>query len=298
MAGGGERDLRLVGGLLRYWLNRSQLSLGYRLTREALGRTAVAGDDRLRRTALTIAGQLGGQLGLHDQARKMHDEAIDIARRDGDPEELADALNGSGQTRVEQGDLAGARTQIEESLKLATQVGTDSQTFGTAALMLGELERLEGNWIRAQSLYEASLSIARRQGDARRIATNLNNLVMNSIALARSDGVREMLVEAMQHGQQVSIVYGPVFPLMLCAGLATLRGDWEVAARFEGAARFHFAELQWPLDPADRAYLESLSSRTRTALGDSGFGRAREAGRALALDEALAQVRQYLSDQT
>jgi len=94
------------------------------------------------------------------------------------------------------------------------------------------------------------------------------------------------------------VVYGRVLPLTLCAALATLEGDWERSARYEGAARFQFVQLGWPLDdPADRAYLESFSSRTRAALGDVAFEQAREAGRSLPLHEMLRQVQQYLSQE-
>ena len=76
-------------------------------------------------------------------------------------------------------------------------------------------------------------------------------------------------VEAMNAEKPQSfciVVYGRVLPLTLCAALATLEGDWERSARYEGAARFQFVQLGWPLDdPADRAYLESFSSRTRAA---------------------------------
>ena len=245
-----------------------------------------------------IAGRLAAQIGLHDLAEQAHEEAVGIARLIGAPQSLADALTFAGSFRVERSDLAGARARLEEAVDLARQVGSDSETFGTAALALGELERFEGNWSRAQSLSEASLAIARRNGDLRRIATNLNNLIMSSTAQGRTDGVREMLLEAMAIGEHVTVVYGRVLPLMLCAALAALQGDWERSARYEGAARFQFIHLGWPLDdPADRVYLESFSARTRAALGDVAFERAREAGRALPLDEALRQVRQYLSEE-
>jgi predicted ATPase len=295
-SGGGERDLRLVIGLHRYWINRALLSLGHRITREALDRGGAAGGDALRREALTIAGRLAAQLGLQDPAQQAHEDAIAIARRIGAPQMLADALTWAGAFRMERRDLAGARAQMEEALEWARRVGSDSEAFGSAALALGELERFEGHWSQAQSLAEISLAIARRKGDLRRIATNLINLIMGSIAQRRIDGVRDMLLEAMALGEHVTVVYGQVIPLMLCAGLAGLQSDWERSARYEGAARFQFIQLGWPLDnPADRAYLEAVSSRTRAALGDLAYERARESGRALPLDEVLGQVRQYLA---
>ena len=295
IADGDERDLRLVIGLYRYWINRALLALGHRITGEALDRPGAQGSDHLRREALTIAGRLTAQLGLQDAAERAHEEAIGIARRIGAPQMLADALTWAGCLRVERGDLAGARSLMEEAFEWARQVGSDSEALGTAALALSELERFEGHWRRAEELAEASLAIARHKGDLRRIASNLTNLIMSATAQRRSEGVREMLLEVMALGEHVTVVYGQVVPLMLCAALAGLECDWERSARYEGAARFHFIRLGWLLDnPADRAYLEALSARTRAALGDVAYERAREAGRALPLDEALRQVRQYL----
>jgi len=292
---GADDDLRLAIGLFRYWLNRALLELGQRFTREALERGGAQADAGLRREALTISGRLSAQVGLHDLAREAHEEAVGMARRIGAPQALAEALTWAGVFRVERGDLAGARARMEEALDLARRVGSDSEAFGAAALALGELERFEGHWDRARPLAEASLAIARRQGDLRRIATNLYNLMMIATAQGRTGGLRDMLLEAMALGEEVTVVYARGFPSMLCAALASLHGDWEQAARCEGAARARFLQLGWALDdPADRAWLESFSARIRAALGDAAYEEARDAGGALPADEALREVREYL----
>jgi hypothetical protein len=97
--------------------------------------------------------------------------------------------------------------------------------------------------------------------------------------------------------EELTVSYQRLFPLILCAGLAALRGDWERSARFEGVATFHIAQLGWPLDPPDRAYVESLSNRTRAALGDAAFERLHATAPGLPLEEALAQMRQYLREE-
>jgi hypothetical protein len=50
-------------------------------------------------------------------------------------------------------------------------------------------------------------------------------------------------------------------------------------------------------DPADKAYVKSVSARTRAALGDARFEQLLATGRELALDEALAQMQQYLEEE-
>jgi len=44
-----------------------------------LGRARAEGTDQLRREALTFAGRLPAQTGLHDLAEQVHEEAIGIA---------------------------------------------------------------------------------------------------------------------------------------------------------------------------------------------------------------------------
>jgi predicted ATPase/DNA-binding winged helix-turn-helix (wHTH) protein len=297
VAGGGERDLRLVTGLARYWLNRSLLALGYRVIREALGRDGAEARNSLRRDALTEAGRLGARIGLYEPAMQAHEEAVAIARELGATDSLAHALTFSALSLIERGDLGRARTQVEEAFALAHPLGAESETLAKTALVLGELERLEGNWTRAESMYEISLAHARRQGDLRLIASDLDNLIMTAIAQGSTAGVRERLLESVAVRADFSAInlYGLVFPLIGCAGLAALHGDWKLSARLEGAATFHFARVGWPLDPADEAYVQSFSARTRAALGDAGFEQAHAAGRELTLDQALAQMRQYLS---
>jgi tetratricopeptide (TPR) repeat protein len=226
-----------------------------------------------------------------------HDEAIAIARELGAQDALAHALTLSGLSRMEQGDLAGARVQLEEALDLSHRLGDESRQFGKTANALGELERVEGNFARAQSLYEAALAQTRAQGDLRLIGFCLNNLAMTAIAQGSISGVRERLLEAMALDEEALAVsrYGRLLPLIACTGLAALRGDWEISARLEGAASFYFAQLGWPLDPADKDFVKSYSARTRAALGDTAFERSLALGRGLQVVEALAQMRLYLN---
>jgi hypothetical protein len=144
-------------------------------------------------------------------------------------------------------------------------------------------------------LYQASLAQAKRQGDLRRIGNNLLNLIMTAIAQGRTAGVQELLLESVAVNQETLSLRA--YPLILCAGLAALRGDWERSARFEGAARFQVAQLGWPLEATDKAFVESFSARTRAALGDLAFERSLALGQELSVEEAVAQMLQYLAEE-
>jgi predicted ATPase/DNA-binding winged helix-turn-helix (wHTH) protein len=293
-ADGGERDLRLVTGLVRYWLNRALLSLGYRVTNEALNRPGADRRDRLRCEALFNAGRLGAQVGQYTYAMQAHRESVAIAREIGATELLADALSGLGALYLEQGDSGGARAPLEEGLALVRETGGESDALVRAETALGELERLEGHWPAARSLYEAALAHARKRGDLRSIEASLLNLTMTAISQRQVTGTREWLIELSASHNELGVDYRALISLLCCAGIEAAQGHWQQSARFEGAARFHLARIGWRLEAADEAFVDSFSTRTRDALGAAAFEAAQASGRDLTFEEVLAELQQWL----
>jgi hypothetical protein len=179
---------------------------------------------------------------------------------------------------------------------LAQKSGAASFELRFAANALGELERLEGHWAAARSLYEVALAAARQQGDPISISTNLSNLAITAMAQGHVTGTRELLIESFKVLDERTTEHMPMIVLLWCAGLAALLGRWQQSARFEGAARLHLARLGWSLEAADKAFVDSFSARTRDALGDAAFDAAQANGRNLSFDEALNELRQWLQD--
>ena len=293
VADGGESDLRLVIGLFRYWLNRALLQLGHRVTTEALSRTRADRRDLLRAEALMLSGRLGGRIGAYAQAKQVLDEGIAIVRERGASEMLAEGLSSLGSLFMEQRDPASARAPCEEALVLARDFA-DSFAFERASTAMGELERLEGHWEAARWHYEASLDQARKHGRQRGIWVNLQNLLMTAIAQGDVSGAGAWVKEYLASVDASGVNYGYMNLLLCCAGIAAVQGLWPQAARFEAAAAFHNARMNWPLDPADQAFADSLRDRIRAALSGPGFEAEQAAGRALTFDEAVDEMRRWL----
>jgi len=294
LADGGERDLRLVTGLGRYWNQRALLSLGYRVTDEALRRPGAERRDRLHCEALRQLGQLGSRIGLYAQAMQAHLEAVAVGREIGVTDSLAYALSGLGISYFEQGDLVGARGPLEEALALVQESEGDSYVFEVVANALGELERLEGHWAVARSLYESALPRSRQRGDLRGIEVNLGNLLMTVIAQGHVTGAREWFIELFALQDELGNESEPMLLLLCCAGIEAVQERWQQSARLEGAATFHLAQIGYPLDATDKAFMDSFSARTRAALGDAAFEAAQASGRNLTSEEALAELHQWL----
>jgi predicted ATPase/DNA-binding winged helix-turn-helix (wHTH) protein len=294
IADGGERDLRLVTGLFRYWMNRALMQLGYRVTNEALGRSGGKRGDALGAEALLQSGRLGARIGEYAQARRAIDEGIAIARDLGARPLLADGLSSLGGLFSEQRDLASARAPLEEALALMREAADVSFQFERASTSMGELERMEGHWEAARSHYQVALDLARLHGRQRGIWANLQNLVMTAIAQGDVTGTGPWMKEYLESVDASGVNYGYMNLLLCCAGIAAVQRHWRVAARFAAASTFQNAHMNWPLDPADQAFADSLHQRIRGALSETAFDTEQAAGRALSFDEAVSEARDWL----
>ena len=67
-------------------------------------------------------------------------------------------------------------------------------------------------------------------------------------------------------------------------------GAWERAARLAGAAEALREASGYELEPADRAFRERYSAEVRAALGEAALEGAMAEGRALTLEQAMAEA--------
>ncbi len=72
------------------------------------------------------------------------------------------------------------------------------------------------------------------------------------------------------------------------AELATAIGDWERAGCLGGVEAVQRERANLPLEPFDREGREQVLVRARQELGERGWTRAWEVGRAMSLEEAVA----------
>ena len=100
----------------------------------------------------------------------------------------------------------------------------------------------------------------------------------------------EVLAIAMEIGSRPAVQS----VLEVCAALATLRKEWQPAARFYGAAEAQVENTAIRRDPTDDAFLQPFIVTCREALGAAEFARAEQSGRALTYEGAAAEARDWL----
>jgi predicted ATPase/class 3 adenylate cyclase len=289
---GAGLGLRLVHAIKPYWLNRGLVGLGTRITAEAVGRSPEP--DLARSGGLADAGQLMFFAGNYAEARKYLEESLAIARQLGESRSVAAILQPLGMAYLGEGDVGNARACLEEALELARELG-NKRELAAALNALAQLHRTNNELELAEPLYEQFLTLARDLRDREIVAIGLLNLAMVDIGRDRESRARDMLLEVRSIAREIGSKAAGQGLMDVAAGLASMRGQWERAARYYGAAERQATETGLHRDPADEAFLGPLIAAARDAIAPSAFSAAESAGRALSYDEAMAEVEAWLA---
>jgi tetratricopeptide (TPR) repeat protein len=265
------------------------------MTLEALARSGAKERNLSRCRGLFDAGQLDIVMGRYGEAQRYLEESVAIARELGDKRRIAVALQPLGMACMGLGNMIAARTHLQEALAMANGMGNKREILA-ALNVLAQLLRLDGELDAAKPLYEQGLALARELQDRESIAIGLLNLAMVSIDSGSGDHATPMLFEALAITDEIGSKRMGQSLLEVLAGLASLRGEWESAARCYGAAEAMAAETGLHRDPADEAFLAPRIAKAREALTAPVFATAEAAGRALGYEEAIGEAHDLLGN--
>jgi non-specific serine/threonine protein kinase len=284
----GETALRLVGSLGHFWRTRGYLSEGAAWSERALAAGSTApGPYRAR--ALIAAGAIGRARGDIGNALRMLEEGVALARASGDDHLTADALIELGSAmHFVPGNTDLGEARWNEALALYRRVG-DRLGVDRCLHNLGETARGRGDYRQALERYEASLQVVRELGDQVGLAIVLMNLGATTRALGDLDRATALYREALAIQQAMGELWAVGGTLYGLAGVALDRGHAEQAARLQGAAAALAEAVGVVLDPVDQDQADRDVGAARAALG-AAFAAARDAGRALPLDVAIAEA--------
>jgi predicted ATPase/transcriptional regulator with XRE-family HTH domain len=282
-----ETGLRLAAALGRFWEARGHLREG-RVWLEGL-LAPGAGSETVRARALFAGGVLAMWQGDVAAAGSWLEQATALARATGDRRTAAVVLNGLGTIGLLQGDLEWAGARYADSLALMRETG-DQRGIAVALLNLGEAALYQGDLERADAALSEGLALFRQLGDRASIAVGMANL--GTVARKRGGGT-----EAVALGREALALYRELGDQPQCAeGLEQLAktlgaaGQGERAARLLGAAASLRGTLGAPLPAHERADIEQATAAARVTLGEEAWEAAFAAGRALSLEEAIAEA--------
>jgi non-specific serine/threonine protein kinase len=321
-----EAGLRLCCALGRYWSVHAHLSEGRSWLERVLA--AVPDPRHpLRPRALFWAAHLARHQGDYAFARSRFEESLALCRELGDALGSAIALNELGNIACFTHDFDRAAACAGEAQRLFGESG-DLRGASMAANLLGIIAAQQEDYDLAGHWYEQSLEISRRVGDKRNMATALNNvgrvallrgdprrgraLMAEGLAIARELGDRVTVADlthalgrlAQESGEDAAALrlYEESLSmhreldarqevadvLASLASLALQRGGARRAARLAGAADAIRETAATALPSLEQDELERKLDSARQTLGGVQVERAREEGRAMSLDQAIA----------
>jgi predicted ATPase/class 3 adenylate cyclase len=294
---------------------------------EALAAARQVGDQQLTVRALGRLTRILEADGEEEEARAMWEEACSLARRAGEaywifvlsldatergdyqealilaegglqmvsefgaePLPMVSFLNSAGWNAYLLGHLDRALGHLGEAVEVARK-GAGKLPLANALHSLGEAERVAG--VEARPRLEESLAIAREIGAAVSTWAPLWSLA----ELARGEGDLER--SSALHLEALSVVRGSYQPSGLLSlesvGGLTVLADAQDAARLFGATHALRSRFLAPRPPVLQSTYEADVAAARKALGDDGFHKAREEGKSMSLDEAVALATDTLS---
>jgi len=259
------------------------------LLQESLRLARATGDTGLISTALNDLGRIAYAQEVLALAETLYSESLALRRQRGDATEIARSLNNLGFIARDQADHASARRYFTESLALYRQ---SNDSWGSAAPMVGLALSLVymSERTQAEALLRESLKIYRESGDKRNAIIALLSLADLEREAGNLDAAANSLREALHDAGALHDRLGTIDALVGIAALSNARQDNSAAARLLGAIQ-RAIDIEYEVPDSDIATRVSAEiERAKAVLGEEHFTRAWATGRALSLDEAVADA--------
>jgi len=256
---------------------------------ESLATWRASGERRSAGGTLSNLGTVRELQGDYETAQVLQEEALAIAREIGDPLRVAQALNNLALVVWNKGDTTRATALMEESVAIKRRAGN---RVGTAVTLsnLAMLADEAGDAERAIRYMEEALAIDRELGNPDGIAHSLGNLASMISPTGDLKQAAALDAEALELrrdlGDQLSIVYS----FDGIGATAARAGLPDAGTRLFGAAERLRDELGAPIPPSDRHRYDTGVALSRAVMADAAFFQAWAAGRALNVDEAIAEA--------
>lgn len=279
--------LRLAAACSWFWWYRGHYAEGKARLEALLALPDATSDDRAWAAAMSGLGQLTRAQGDNARAVHLHQGAITVWRRIGEPDRLADALFLLGASLMYEGDDQ-ARQILMESLRIARGL-PNPRWLGGALWALGRTLLHQGDLVGATEALEESLARARELANPSGIAVSLWALG----DVAWDLGNEERGFSLLRQATAMLWELGDAWSAILCVerlAAALARSDPRRAARLIAAAIDWREKLGLPRPAAESVRHERAVEAVRTAIGDALFQAELDAGRQLSPDQAIAEA--------
>ncbi|HEU5369441.1 MAG TPA: LuxR C-terminal-related transcriptional regulator [Ktedonobacterales bacterium] len=276
---------RLAGALCLFWYGNGYHVEGRRWTQQLLARleeVPLAYHPKF----LLSAGHLAFLYGL-DAGKPLFMRAREVARKLGNRLQMAWALALLGYTMLQEPQTA--TPIVEESLMMFRDLH-HLPGIAQALNILGEIARFSGDDSRAQHLYEECLAVSQQTGERRRIVFIYNNLAFIALHAGEVERARDLARQGLQLAHAMNNRLLMATALTTLSGSLGLLGQPRQALRLLSASGGGLERMGAFYQPNDQREVDSMTAAVRAQLDEATFQAAWAEGRALPLEQAVAQA--------
>jgi tetratricopeptide (TPR) repeat protein len=286
-SGSAEIGLRLAASVWRLWQFRGYLAEGFERTTAILALRAASDDGGLRRLGLDAAGGLAYWRGDMDTARPLYEEALALARQEGDRAVIAEELyNVSFVYMVTKKDVPLARKTAEEALGLFRELGDRA---GTAKALwdLGNADYYAEDFPHAREVLTEAAEAMRPLNDKFGLGWALHTLGLVQLRLGDLESARRSWTEMLEIFAAAGDVSGIGTALSNFRFVAVEDGDPERALRLAAASAAIVRRTGVDLATII-AENEGRADQERRMVDEAAAARAWEEGTAMSVADAIA----------
>ncbi len=280
--------LQMAGDLILFWTVRSRPREGQRWLEAALAADR-GGSASARGRVLLGIGMTAFDLDDYERAEAPLTESLSLARAAGDRTLISAALGGLGQVARFHGDHERAFALHEEGLSLARAVGDTIEiayllgAMGTSALLLGKN-------VQAAEYLEEGLMLARQLGSDHVIAGALGSLGRPLLQLGEYERATNLFKEGLVLSHRIDNQWNVAVCLEGLAVTAAAQEQRERAVRLFGVGEALAEASDVPVPPFYQAENARYLAAVRSQMGEAAFVAAWESGRAMSVEEAIAEA--------
>jgi predicted ATPase/DNA-binding XRE family transcriptional regulator len=278
--------LQLANSLWWFWLMRSEFNEGRQWLGRVLAMPDVTSFPDLYAAVLTqLAHHTWLQIGA-DEAKPIIEQALPVARSQGNPQTLANALMVFGLVLISEENFAAAQSTLEDSMTLFQEL-RDQWGYALAVMSLSNATFRKADLATALALNERALTVFRELGDtyfqsvclwaSGRLRAKLGDWkiglgeVRESLTLSRRlDSRYEVAAGLLRLAEVEGHLQDPVRPVRLY---------WAARTAYDSIGVRH---------TGDNPTMEKRLASCRAALGEAAFTEAVERGRAMTMEQAIA----------
>jgi tetratricopeptide (TPR) repeat protein len=243
----------------------------------------------LRADLLTSASVLSGYSFTEQSVEKMLGEAIDIYKQLGDERKKAWALTylSLSSDQMSAAEIQKGLGLAHESLAVFDLLG-DKPGIAFANNTLGELSRMNKDYVYAKCYYETTLDIVKQTGERNREGINYVNLGFIAFHEKEYHLAEQHIKQSLRIFLELDSYYGLATHLSTLAGPTAALGFPKKAARLLGAANEEIESLNIKHGIADLPEIKFYYDNVYQILGEKMFKEAWEEGQRMTVQEAVA----------